>query len=446
MSTTIEEIVNQGNLILKNIDHVNSFQAKYGVLPKKSSNDLAIQIKEIIDTISETKYDEINDTILANELKRKLNHQLAGFEFSQNGTFLTYDETIDAYSIPREDIENLRPWLVDNKEKVLDSVERLFSKTNSIDEKFGVSTDIPHIKRQVEEFAAVYVEKYHKTIGKYLQNLTNIGEFLRDIDAYPSITQRSYFNPGRNIIAIGIPAICYMKKDGSIELDEANLISLYGHEGMGHALNTVITEQSDLPFFLKRDSTDIKPTKESVAQFYEKQILTDLKDSVETQKALGIDSKFNEIFQDIQDKEIIQEYKQKQYQHFIQGLADKSFGDPKNPKTLNLIIEHLAPISLNNHDARDFIEQNKMNFDHEGNLYPTLISELKYSANPVKRAIDHLQQIGINYSGEDRSFIDKTILEGFWTPTGFIENAKYKAELFYEKKQTKNKKINKKRK
>jgi len=87
---------------------------------------------------------------------------------------------------------------------------------------------------------------------------------------------RSYFDPIREIIALSIPSICYQTEDSGLNINEIELIKLYGHEGMGHALNYVLTGENDLPYFLKTITIATKSTKESVAQFYENVIFNDL--------------------------------------------------------------------------------------------------------------------------------------------------------------------------
>ena len=80
---------------------------------------------------------------------------------------------------------------------------------------------------------------------------------------------------------------------------------------MGHALNQVITTSNGLPFFLTKNTELTTSTTESVAQFYQKVILEDLKNSPKTQKELGIEEKFNEIYDRAKAAEFLDEYNSK---------------------------------------------------------------------------------------------------------------------------------------
>ncbi|MBT4576783.1 hypothetical protein HOB91_00395 [Candidatus Woesearchaeota archaeon] len=74
------------------------------------------------------------------------------------------------------------------------------------------------------------------------------------------------------------------------------------------------------------------------------------------------------------------------------------------------------------------VEGNRSNFDSEGNLNAGSVAELRYCAQPVQRALEEFFRQGVVYEGEGRKKIDETFLKGFWTPTGFVDNARLKAE------------------
>ena len=196
---------------------------------------------------------------------------------------------------------------------------------------------------------------------------------------------------------------------------------------MGHALNHVVTNTNGLPYFLTKSSTLTEATMESVSQFYQHVLFEDLKNSPETQKELGIKHLFNEIYQEAKDVERLEKHNLKLFQYGISLLADKSLGDPNDPNVMKRKINLLSEVTLNPYFPTSFVEEHRLNFDSQGNLNPDLVRELIYAAQPVQRALEEFAKRSINYNSE-RSKIDETLLKGFWTPIGFVDNARISAQ------------------
>ncbi|MDO9580709.1 MAG: hypothetical protein Q7J06_09125, partial [Bacteroidales bacterium] len=151
--------------------------------------------------------------------------------------------------------------------------------------------------------------------------------------------------------------------------------------------------------------------------------------SPETQKDLGIEHKFTEIYQEEKDISKLNEYKLKFFQYGISVLADKKLGNPQDPKTLEKKIVLLHEVSIDPKNPVQFIENYSMQgFDSKGNLNPSIVKELIYCAQPVQRALDEFAKQGILYESNGRSKIDSAFLKGFWTPIGFVDNARLKAQ------------------
>jgi hypothetical protein len=197
---------------------------------------------------------------------------------------------------------------------------------------------------------------------------------------------------------------------------------------MGHALNQVITKTNGLPYFLTKDTPLTSATMESVAQFYQNVIFEDLKNSPETQRDLGIQHSFGDIYQESKDISQLQEYQLKLFQYAITVLADKDLGQPQDPITLGKKGDLLNEVTLDPTYPLHFVEQHRYSFDSQGNLNPQLVGELRYCAQPVQRALDEFAKQGVQYEGDGRSKIDATLLKGFWTPIGYVNNAKLKAQ------------------
>ena len=414
--------------LLKKLDRIGKFGNKYGVFPHQEAGRVALEMNSLASSISATEIPRNQDDLIRSELKRRLDGEAFSLEQKITSRPYDFDTVISMYGIPKSDIDELKVWLNANREGTLEAIERLYATKDIENYELGLSVDIPQVRRQAEEFASVHIQKYHKRLGKLLQGLTNVGEFLREISAVPTTNGRSYFHPLTNTLAIGIPAICFTTEDGSLQIREKDLISLYGHEGMGHATNKIVTNSNGLPYFLTKGSALTIATEESIAQFYENIIFEDLKNSPETQKDLGIKHKFDEIYQEAQDTAQLKKYNLKLFQYGITVLADKKLGNPQEGETLKKKIDLLNEVTLDPTYPLHFVEQHRYSFDSQGNLSPKLVSELRYAAQPVQRALKEFEKQGITYEGEGRSIIDATLLKGFWTPIGYVDNARLKAE------------------
>jgi len=419
--------------LLKRLDKLEKFYAKHEKYPEKGSGNLASEMFSFVKGIKTVSKPKNMDELLLSEMKRKIGGEASYLEQRLTGRPYEFDRVLELFAIPKEDVASLKPWLLENKEKTKQAIEKLYESSNIKDYELKLNADIPAVKRQAEEVAGAHIQKYHKTIGKFLQGLTNVGSFLRDINAVPTTEERSYFNNLTKTLALGIPAICFSKEDGTLGIRENELIKLYGHEGMGHALNNIITDSNEIPYLIKNRSILTTATAESVAQFYEDILLEDLKNSKETQRELDIEHKFEDIYKEFKMLEQLKQWDKKLFQYAITVMGDRTLGRSDDPKTVNKKIAILDEVGINNFYSRAVIQRNRHNIDSEGNLEAELVSELRYCAQPVQRALKEFKKRGVNYDGKGRSIIDETFLKGLWTPQGFVDNARLKAEEYTKK-------------
>lgn len=421
-----KEILAESERILKDIEGIGRFGSKYNVYPYRHVQKVLDEIGELVETIPDIDTPENRDELVQAELKRRLTGDRLSIERQLSPKHYDFETIVSALGIPRSDLNDLRNWLLANRDATLEAIERIYNTNDVKNYELGLSGDIPSVRRQAEEFAAVHIQKYHGVLGRKLQQLTKVGEFLRDINAVSTTKSRSYFHPLTNTLAIGISAICFSDEDRSLHIRERDLITLYGHEGMGHALNQVVTKRSGLPYFLTRNSELTTATMEAVAQFYQRVIFEDLRNSSETQRALGIEHKFAEIYQEARDIAQLNDYQSRLSQYAIIVLADKELGDPQDLETLKKKTELLSDVTLSPSYPLGVVESNRYGYDSQGNLNPGLVGELIYAAQPVKRALAEFARQGITYEN-NRSRIDEALLKGFWTPIGFVDNARLKA-------------------
>jgi len=366
-----------------------------------------------------------------NELKRRLSSEALSLDGSLSGHY-TFDDMVSILGI-EQDITGIRGWLDENREAAMEAIDRLWESTDIKEPRLDVPADIPFHRQQAESTAGREIKKYQNRLAKLFGRLTSVGGYLREINPMPTESGRSYLNLETKILAISIPAIIYISRDQTPEVDEVELLRLYGHEGMGHGVNKVVTDESDLPEFLKRTSYSTSSTVESVAQHYEEVIFEELLHSPDIQKDLGIDHKFGDIYQNHRDTQLIERYKRRLFQYVITVLADKSLGDMNstNPKerhnAINSRISLISEFAFYPGYAKQIVEEQRQNFDSQGNLNPSLIAELRYASRAAQRVVDTMEKGGFKYDGSDRGRIDELLLTGFWTPDGIVENAKVEA-------------------
>ena len=434
LRSNTEERVRKAEGLLGRLKKIRKFSGKYQIAPVREAKQVALEMQELASSLEEIPKPKNQDELIQSELKRRMNGEATYLEQGLSGRLYDFDTVIGLLGIPRKDIDSLRPWLEQNKEKTQAAIERLFHSRDIEGFELPLAEDVPSIRRQAEEFSSAHIQRYHKTLGKFLQGITNVGEFIRDINAVASTNERSYFQPLTNTLAIGIPAICYSTEDCTLHIKDREMIRLYGHEGMGHALNYMVTRSNSLPHFLTEDSALTVATAESVALHYENILLEDLRKSPETQRRLGIEHKFAGIYQEAKDTEQVGEYKRRLAYYSISVLSDKSLGEQQDPATLNRKVQRINEVAIDPSQAMGFVQSNRYNFDSEGNLNSSIVGELRYCARPVPRAIDEFSKKGIDYFGEGRSLIDSTMLKGLWTPIGFVDNARLVAEEYSSKK------------
>jgi len=426
----METITTKVTPLFTKLKRLRSFAGKYDEFPAQEGMRLAEQMKSIADTLQETPEPTTMDELLVDELKRRLNLTAASVINTITAKPQTFDDHVVAFGIHQDDLYDLPHWLRRNREITLDSIERLFSKYNDDNDVLEIPTDRPSRKREAEATASVLVRRYHRHIGTLIQRCSRVGGFLREVQAEPTTEGRSYFDPKTLTIALGIPAICYLSRDDTLHPSERELIRLLGHEGMGHALQHVITKASGLPHFMDEYSTATIASDESVTQFMERQIFEDLRAAKDIQKELCIDHKFESIYQDAKDRDQLNSYHRKQFHYALTVLADKSLGNPEDTVTIQKKIDLLEKVALSPRFAQNIMEQLRRAYDSRGNLDSNVAGEIRYASRVVEKALKVFEDHGILYTGEGRSVIDETFLTGFWTPKGFLSHAKIRAREY----------------
>ncbi len=420
---SLDQYVAQADEVVLELKGITQFDGEHHILPPKSGRSLVTRMKSIAGQTHSIMPQSAYEKVIFSEIKRRLEGDAFYLDVKLSGKSHDFETVLHILDIPSEDVSSIKPWLVSHKEEAEEAVERLYVLRKNNEEKFDISMDVPSEHDEAIGAVGSRIKHYHTIIGKLLGKLSNKGSYLLHLEALPTKGDRSYFNPPLNRLALSISALVYLTNDRRMHVDDREMIRLYGHEGMGHALNKVATDESNLPFFLKQSSAVTIATEESVAQFYERRLFEDLLQSPETQRSLDIEHRFQKIYDEARDLRLLQEYNKNIFYYSISVLADTSLGNHSDPLVVKKRMALIDSVALDRRTASNIVEQNRYNYDSEGNLYSSLVSELRYCARPVQRVLELFSAKNRQYDLNNRNVIDTLFLTGFWTPRGLVENA-----------------------
>lgn len=369
------------------------------------------------------------DELYESELKRNLQSKILQFEHFLEGKPYKIEDIVGLYGLDPADLDALDPWLKNNKNRVEVALEELFELTPADSYELELYMDIPRVQRQAEGFAATQITNYHSKLSALFRRNTSAGDYLYKISPETSTSDRSYFASLPKWLALSMTRVCYQEEDGTIQLRERELLRLFGHEGMGHGLHQIITEEAKLPFFLKEASSASEASQEAVAQHYERKIFDDLHAAPDVQKDLKIQDRFSEIYQEEQNVRLVNEYRRRLFRFSLLVLANNSLGKPDDPEVIKKKVDLIKQHSINLGYARNMVENYRNEYDSEGNLDAKHTKELRYASSAVQTGLESFKQQGVSYNThEGRSQIDMTFLTGFYTPIGFVQKASLTAE------------------
>jgi hypothetical protein len=423
------ELLLEAEQLWRKKDAIDKFGSQFRITPPDTARtviDGFSRVENQLRTFEQPlTVDQLNET----ELKRRLSSEWLYQDRYLRGALYSWPDVLNMLGISQEEIDAIPIWIDNNMRHIRQAVEDKFQRTVVMHHRDPIDLNDYEKASEAEGVARTEIRKVHRHIGSLLQQQTEAGAFLRDITTSPLRSDRSYFNPRTRSLHLSVPAICYLEPDGAVRIDYHELIRLFGHEGMGHALQQVITmARTDLPFFLRESANGTIAEEESVTQYYEQQLFADLMDDTQTQEALGIHHLYPSIYQDELDTRLITEYNRAYFAYIISVIADTRLGDPRDPAVINQKNEIVRQRGITPQGAVRFVDYHARNsIDTAGNLDFGLANELRYSSQAVPDALQTLQNAGITYA-TDRSKVDLTLLTGYWTPQGLRQKAELVAK------------------
>ncbi|MBI5065877.1 hypothetical protein HZA97_06580 [Candidatus Woesearchaeota archaeon] len=417
----MEDLYKESEQIIKGIQNVYKFRSRTRLMP--DVRELLKNAEKFLERLESQNTNNLtsSEKIVFNEVKRQTSTEVEILKRDFSGTRFDYEVVFKVFSIPREDVDELKPWLDANIGKVKELIDSSFKNFGESGFKNDLSVDIPELAERAKKFAHQKINKYAFTIAELLDSVSKTGDLLRKLKVHPTTEERSYINYTFKRVGISIKDITEETEDGELILKEERLITLLGHECMGHGMNFVLSQDKNLPFVLRDDLASSLPTMESIAQHYANLIFEDLKNHCEVQEKLGLTERFEQIYKKHKEEELLIEFKNKRYYHALTILADKTLNTQQKIEKINQL-SITEGRSVDPFFGLQVVMNHKNSYDDQGNLQLGVLRELIYCARPVKKSLEMISaQLGQDYYAQNRQEVDKMFLTGFYTSEGFVE-------------------------
>ncbi|MCL4384253.1 hypothetical protein M1116_02275 [Patescibacteria group bacterium] len=418
------ELLQEAESIWAENNKINRFGTRFGIYPIDKSKLLLDRSLALHHQLRSTSTPTTADEVLENELSRHLSSRAISLDNWLSGRTWTLENYLHHYGLQASKITALKDWLAANRAAALQGSEDLYRRFRVDAYELALPLEVPRLRDQAVGIGSNRVEIYHQALADLYSSVSDAGSYLRQLRVDVTTKNRSEFNYRSRRLGLSLGSILYENEDGSLQVRERELLRLYGHEGLAHALQYIITQASPLPVFLKENSGASAATEEALALHMEKVVFDEVADSPELQKQLQLTDRYPDIYEEVKATALVNTFKRRFYHYSIYVLADLSFGDPEDPQVVNRKTEHLSELAINPMVARNLIEDNRRHYDSQKNLDSDLLSELRYASPVVDEAFAVFAQNGLDYTSRaGRSLIDLTLLTGFFTPAGLLENA-----------------------
>ena len=133
--------------LLKKLDRMDKFGSKYNVFPYQEAARTMTEMKELANSIPDIESPENQDQLMQSELKRRLNGEALTLDQRITPRYYDFDTVISMYGIPESDINGLREWLVTNKLKTQESIEKLYQTKDIQNYKLGLHLCRAHLQQ-----------------------------------------------------------------------------------------------------------------------------------------------------------------------------------------------------------------------------------------------------------------------------------------------------------
>lgn len=407
-----QEFIEKGNELFQRRykRQIHLFQPK-SFVDTESSEQLINDLLQLHNEIPEIVKFDSKEAVFLKELKALSKGTAFDLQDDIRKDIATPDEILEMYNIKKDDIDELKDWLLANKNNIKLANNRLF-EFHSTEDRDSVALGVEPLRITALELVQNKIDMMEILLKKYFNNFTGIQEFFNNYKVYADcIRNRSATYKVSKIVTISVEHMVYMK-DNVMKLDFQEFLRVYCHEVLGHGLNFAQTATTDLPFFIK-DSLWLPfsiTTRESVAQYFQDWFFYEVMDNSEVFKFLNAIEPFENIYTRYIDTEILGKYWTKLSRVAIWILAKSKMNDHLKQ------IEEISKYAISPKYATKFVNRYRNHWNRATELLlPEDVMELKYAVDPVAKVI------GLG----DKKKIEKLILTGMWTPDGLVDWVKF---------------------
>jgi len=401
----LKDLIQKGNkLYEKVLKREYHFDQPYSVIDLDYTKNLLSDFKNLYKELPKNENPRSLDELLVYELSKICRNQIDNLEDEFNPSIKTPDQVISMYEVGSEDLDKIKEWLRSNRENIVAANLRQMDAYSS-SRRSDVALGSPQLRAVVESLILSYIEIFKKVLSQYFPDFPGIPQLLDTyVISVESVNPRSYADKVAKAAYIGVARCCYML-DGKVNLIPEKLLSLFGHEVLGHCLNYINTDLSELPLFVKENIGPMSSaSKESVADHFESLIFEFLNDNKQAADSMGFEEDFKKIYERYNDTRILTDY--------WNNLAMVGFWIMSHTKMddFDKQVKELLPYSIDIKWPANFVNRHRQDWNRStGLLLPKVVSELRYSADPVKEML-----AGVDKVKEEE--IEKLILIGNWTP------------------------------
>lgn len=408
-SSMPKDIIKQGESVfgdyLKRAYHMDQPNS---VADPEYTKVLINEFEDLNKSIQQIKTPKSRKDVLTNELKRISKYYVTTLSEELDPRTATPKEVIDRYFIKDEDIDFLKTWLKENREKVLEANKRQL-EFYSDSRRSRVHLGSKALRDQAESLMERHLDLLKRAVKEVLlldEYNHVLGSFVISTD---SVVSRSYADKIARISMVGTGACVYMV-DGKMFIDSVELIGKFGHEVLGHCLNFVFTEKSDLPLFIKEDYFAVtSASRESVSGYFKNRLFDLLLTKPDSIKDFEMDEPFERIFQRYKDTFLLDEYSLRLNMLGFWVMSNSTMNG------YNDQMKDLAEYSIEPKWVSFFLNRHRNDWNRStGLLLPNIVSELRYAVESVTKILNKKKP-------SDIKKFERAILTGAWSPDGFEE-------------------------
>ena len=303
------DLIKEGVSLFQKIDQRDTHLSQYYSLKdNKGTREIIDSLTQLSDKIPEIEISKNIEEVYLKELKRLCIGGIQVLNEQVSPNISEPNTVIEHYSVKIEDIEKIKDWLLSNKEKVIQANSNQYEKYSNI-KKSAVPMGDPHLRHQAEALLLEYIEKIkrvllsHKELSSHFSDL--FSNYLISTD---SVNNRSHSDRIGKVALLSTSKFVFLS-NAKLDIELHWLLSIFGHEVLGHAANYKLTDDSDVPFYIKWGFSSLTAsTRESVAEFFERQIFTYLKDCTKLSELFTENSTLEDVYNCFEDTSYLVEY------------------------------------------------------------------------------------------------------------------------------------------